>query len=71
MEKIELTASCWSCAKLKAEHGPRCQDVPTGTIHYCGRTDERDPNEVCRYWRPSQKWLDNQLWRAKNGYPKC
>ena len=64
MKEVMIKASCWTCAKMRQEHGPRTSDVPTGTISYCGKTDEHFPLDVCRHWRPQQKWLDNQLWRA-------
>jgi hypothetical protein len=59
-----LKADCWSCAKLGVEHGPRSNDCPSGDLHFCKRTDETRPKDVCRFWRPSQKWLDHQMWKA-------
>jgi hypothetical protein len=64
VKEIVLKADCWSCARLGVEHGPRSIDCPSGDLHYCKRTNETKPKVVCRYWRPSQRWLDHQLWKA-------
>jgi len=64
VKQIILKADCWSCAKLGVEHGPRSNACPSGDLHFCKRTDETKPTNVCRFWRPAQKWLDHQLWKA-------
>ena len=64
MKEITLKATCFTCAKLGVEHGARSNSVPSGDLHFCKRTDEIKPQSVCRFWRPAQKWLDNQLWKA-------
>ena len=65
MKEIMLKADCWSCAKLGVDHGPRSWDCPSGDLHFCKRTGETKPKDVCRFWRPAQKWLDHQLWKAE------
>ncbi len=64
MKEIMLKADCWSCSKLGVESGPRSDACPSGDLHFCKRTDKTHPKDVCRAWRPAQKWLDHQLWKA-------